>query len=125
MTRPLLLTVLCLIVSTLTGFGEEEKPTAAYVLGQTDARRDLAAGKLGIETFGFLRIEHADFRSILKERYGIETHVVAGCIVNSTITGHASGYNAIMNAEIEKRFGKNLFERVWKEIEDARKKENP
>lgn len=125
MTRPILLTVLGLIVSTLTGFGENEKPTAALVLGQADARRDLAAGKLGVETFGLLRRDHADFRSILKERYGIEIHVVAGCVVNSTITGHATGYNQIMNAEIEKRFGKNLFERVWKEIDDAREKENP
>jgi len=88
----------------------------AYWTGRADAERDTRAGRLVIERFGLLFGE-GDYVTILRQRYQIEMKTVAGCLVDDEIVGHAVGYNEIMKAEIERRFGPGLLERVREEAE--------
>jgi hypothetical protein len=75
---------------------------SAYRAGRFQAQKDLAAGILAIEEFGF---GAGTATEILRERYHIEVRVVAGCVVDEKILGHAAGYNKVSQAEIDRRFG--------------------
>ena len=77
----------------------------AYRAGRADAERDVSAGKLTIEAYGF-GAGGGSYVALFRERFQAEVNVVAGCLVDDTIIGHASGYNAVTEAEIERRFGR-------------------
>ena len=85
----------------------------AYQRGKADARKDIAAGVLAVETFGL----GAGGRHVqlVRERFGIDTRIVAGCGVNDEILGHAAGYNKVSEAEIDRRFGLAAVEAVREE----------
>lgn len=87
----------------------------AKARGRTDAQADISAGKLAIESFGLPSPDAPVYRRLLKERYGIELRPVAGCVVDEQILGHAAGYNEVMNAEITRRHGPGLFDKVSEE----------
>ena len=86
--------------------------------GRADARADLRAGKLAIETFGKPANYRPTYQRLLRERYGVQLRVVAGCAVDDSILGHTRGYNAIMRPEITRRFGTDVFDRT---VADARR----
>lgn len=91
--------------------------------GRADARKDLQAGKLRIETMGPPPAPwEVTYVKLLKERYGITYSWVAGCIVNDRVSGHARAYNQIMEAEIERRFGKDALKNT---ADEAQKKTPP
>ncbi len=96
---------------------------ASFIQGKADARKELKEGTLAIETMGLLVRHHGHYAKILKERYNIQVRGVAGCMVNSFIIGHAEGFNQVMNAEIKRRFGKNVFEHALTEAEELLDKE--
>lgn len=77
---------------------------SAYRVGRAEAQKDVAAGILAIEEYGFGAGTAA---KILRERYNIEVRAVAGCVVNEKILGHAAGYNKVSEAEIDRRVGLN------------------
>lgn len=83
--------------------------------GRADARRDLRAGKLVLEVMGLPTPWDNTYSRLLKERYGIMQRGVGGCMVGSRVASHAQYYNEIMEAEITRRFGKNVFERTLHE----------
>lgn len=76
------------------------------------AEKDLASGLLGRRMFGLIRSP-----DLLKEAYkekGIDIRIIAGdCVFGDTVAD-ADGYNLVMDAEIEKRFGP----KVWEEIHE-------
>jgi len=80
---------------------------SAYVRGRADARRDIDAGVIAVEVSGF---GAGGFEKQLKDRYGIDTRVVAGCVVNETILGHERGYNAVSAVEIKRRVGVDILD---------------
>lgn len=102
--------------------GDPPESKAAAERGQREAKADLAAGKLAVESYGLMASYNIVYRQLLKERYGIEVRMVAGCVVDESITGHAQGYNGIMNAEIKKRFGEDVFEKTSKEAQELHRK---
>lgn len=119
MKRYLVLVFAALFVLSGHGLaGETPESKTAAELGQREAKADLAAGKLAVESYGLMASYHIVYRRLLKERYGIEVRMVAGCIVNESIAGHAEGYNRIMDAEIKKRFGEDVFEKTSKEAQE-------
>lgn len=79
----------------------------AYVRGRADARRDIRAGHLAVEVSG---LGAGSFAKPLKDRFQVETRVVAGCVVDDIILGHERGYNVVSAAEIKRRFGIDLLE---------------
>ncbi len=74
------------------------------------AEQDLKEGKLRIRTFGLIRSPR-----FLKQAYaekGIELEIIAGDNITSCDEAHAAGYNEVMNPEIKKRFGENVFDEI-------------
>jgi len=88
----------------------------AYERGRAAANRDLAKGVLAIEGWGLLitPVSRETDRFLL-ETYGIQTRIVGRCEANSRIRAHAVGYNEVAQAEIERRFGKDIWENATKE----------
>ncbi|MDC0671223.1 hypothetical protein [Nannocystis radixulma] len=48
----------------------------------------------------------------MDERYGVRVYEVAGCVIDKSIAAHALGYNEVMEAEIVRRHGADVFERA-------------
>src|SRR3954463_10612182 len=67
---------------------------SAYQRGRTDAKADLRAGRLIliVENHGFPR-PNQELESILRRRYNIEVRRVPSWTVDSTVFGHAYGYD--------------------------------
>jgi hypothetical protein len=103
---------LLLITSCATDYSRREAAK-----GRSDARNDLRAGKLANEGFGLPASWASTYDRLLRQRYGVESRSVAGCVVTSEIVGHAVGYNEVMDAEIKRRFGADVFERTAAEAE--------
>ncbi len=78
----------------------------AWWAGRADAQRDIAAGILAREVYGFGAAGGGPLVDVLRERYHIETRPVAGCVVNENILGHAAGYNRTSQREVDRRFGR-------------------
>ncbi|OYW75039.1 MAG: hypothetical protein B7Z37_15345 [Verrucomicrobia bacterium 12-59-8] len=92
----------------------------AEIQGRADARKDLKAGKLRVETMGGPPAPwEGTYERLMKERYGIEFQWVADCVVSDRVISHAKGYNGIMGAEIARRFGDDALKKT---AEEARQK---
>ena len=88
---------------------------SARITGIRDAKRDLAKGTFAVETMGLRRSDSFERDEILRQRHGIETRVVAGCVVTEELVAHMEGYNSVMKPEIRRRFGQDVFERTLAE----------
>lgn len=93
----------------------QEEYKAARDTGRADAEKDVMAGCLAIEVFGPPIKGEADYERVLRERYQIELRRVSGDTVrdiDNKVIGHASGYNEVSEAEIERRLGKEAIETI-------------
>ena len=97
----------------------------AYQAGRADAEQDVCVGRLAIEVFGLPSFWESDYANILEQRYHIQIKRVAGCCVNDQIIDHARGYNEVMEAEIQRRFGAGVLEKVEAEAEANREPAPP
>jgi hypothetical protein len=86
----------------------------AYRAGRVEAQKDVAAGILAIEEYGFLAGFGRD-AELLCERYQIEVRPIAQCLVDESIFGHAAGYNKVSAREIDRRFGRSAIEATREE----------
>ena len=95
----------------------------AYLSGRAEAKKDVAAGIMAQEVYGF----GAGFGpgpQILRDRYRIQMRPVAACVVDERIVGHAAGYNQIAEPEINRRVGSDRVEAALQEghrIAEARR----
>jgi hypothetical protein len=78
----------------------------AYLRGRADARRDIRDGRVAVEVYGF---GAGGVTQPLRERYQVDTHVVADCVVDEQIMGHAYGYNTASAAEAKRRTGVDIL----------------
>jgi len=92
--------------------------TSAYEKGHDDAERDLKAGRLALEIFGLPAPYFGEYTKLLLDRYHIELHQVAGCVIDNQIAGHANGYNEVAIKEIERRYGKDILETARQEASE-------
>ena len=89
--------------------------------GQSAAERDLVGGKLRVMSDGGLaartdqKLESA--LQTLYSQHGIEIAVAGSCASPDEERGYISGYNAVMFAELDKRFGPRFVERTEKQAE--------
>ena len=98
---------------------------SAYRLGGADARRTLVEGHLELETYGLQPGWNDRYEMLLLNRYGVKTRGVAGCISDHQTREHARGYNEVMSAEVERRFGPDVWERTEREARGLNEKPNP
>jgi hypothetical protein len=99
------------------GFIYKAEEAAAAVSGQANALKEIAEGRLALETYGLPSRTRGPYIDLLKTKYDIQLRAVAGCIVDSTITGHARGFNEVMMTEIEKRFGADALAKAEAEAD--------
>lgn len=83
-----------------------------YERGKQDALAAIERDELEIETFGHPARCRSAYAQILADTYKVRLREVAGCIVDSTILEHARGYNEVMQAEIERRYGADTFKKA-------------
>jgi len=82
--------------------------------GQLRARFDLWRGHYAIHTYG-LNLAGREYARILKDRYGVETHVDALCIVSESQRSYADSYNKLSTAAANRKFGHDVFKECSKE----------
>jgi hypothetical protein len=76
--------------------------------GQLHARFDLWRSHYAIHTYGLI-LEGREYARILKDRYGIETHDDALCIVSEAQISYANNYNKLSIAAADHKFGHDVF----------------
>lgn len=111
-----------MLAITLVALASCSTSSRAKVRGRGDARADIRAGKLAIESYGYMPLGEAVYSRLLKERYGVELRPVAGCVVDEEILGHAAGYNEVMEAEIQHRHGPDTLDKALQEARQENQK---
>lgn len=89
-------------------------PAGAAERGEAKARADIEAGLLQLETFG-AAVSPAKAER-LKQRYGI-TWVNKGKEATPLTQAHADAYNRVMQAEVERRHGRERLDQLLLELD--------
>ncbi|MGC3988081.1 MAG: hypothetical protein QM796_00070 [Chthoniobacteraceae bacterium] len=82
---------------------------SAAFRGSIAARYDLAHGYYEVQSFGLTAPWRPDYVRLLKERYGIESREVAGCVVSESLVSYVHAYNEVAKAAAERKFGHDVF----------------
>ena len=93
-------------------------PSAAAAEGRREAETDIRDGKLMLRTYGYAAGAKTKYAELLRERLGVETVAVAGCVVDASIVAETAAYNEVMKAEIAKRFGPDALKSLAPSRED-------
>jgi hypothetical protein len=88
------------------------QPQDAYLRGKREARSDIAEGKLYWLTYGRPSNSRPAFARILSTEFGVELRGAAFCEVSVETLARVRGYNEIVEAEIDRRFGEGALARA-------------
>jgi hypothetical protein len=72
---------------------------------------------LAIETAGLPHPWRATYARLLRDRHGIELRSIGGCVLDDVTVKHIASYNAVMEAEISRRFGAHALEKARAEVQ--------
>lgn len=96
---------------------------APMTRGEFEARIDIAHGRYKELTYGLPVMWFPTYQHLLRERYGVEVHPVAGCVVSDSLIAYIQSYNQVSTAAINKKFGRDVFKesadeasRQWNEM---------
>jgi hypothetical protein len=106
-TRKVLISVIAIAV-LLCAFLETWSLTA-HLRGRLAAQLDLRQQHYTFLTYGLEPPERRVIAELLRERYGIELRTVAGDIVSRDMQSYVDGYNGIMIAAANGKFGRNVY----------------
>ncbi len=88
----------------------------AGIRGTWEARFDIWRGHYAVQSYG-LNVYGREYAQLLKERYGIRTHIVAFCLVSEDERAYADNYNKLSAAAAKQKFGHDVFTECF---EDAK-----
>ncbi|MEY2507700.1 MAG: hypothetical protein QOH01_2029 [Verrucomicrobiota bacterium] len=88
-----------------------------FYKGQADARRDIARGRLFIQSTGSFNAPSAAYEKLLRRRYKIRVEIISTDEISDEAFGYLQGYNSIALTEIERRYGKGVLDRAFTESE--------
>lgn len=77
--------------------------------GRLSARFDVWRGHYRVLAYGLPSPWRPEYTKLLRERYGIEVHTVALCIVSETLRAYADSYNEVSAAAANRKFGHDVF----------------
>src|SRR6185503_5704544 len=103
-----------------SGLVEHVIAVPPYLAGRSEAAYDIRKGNLRLKFWGLISPTR-DYNEVLQRRYGIRGVTVAGCVVNSVEQANWMGYNEVMTAEINRRYGPRALEDAWDEVAQARR----
>ena len=115
MLRVLPLLIFALLLAGCSGSrqGELEQVIAdAAEQGRQEARADLADGELRLRVYGLRGEPAVAYDEALEQLYGVQTDVVAGCVVYSELLARAKAYNDVMEEAIAARHGPDWVDRA-------------
>src|SRR5450755_5190335 len=96
--------------ATFNDLSKEDASKKAREMAETDFARNVyrvfVVGK---------RPAKSAYDDYLKEKYGVLTTAIAGCVVSDGIIGAQEGYNSTMKPLLNRKFGHDIF----KEAEEA------
>lgn len=90
---------------------------------QTQAQKDIQSGKPEYRIYGEPSSREDILADILKTKYGVVLHRVAGCIVNEDIRKDAAAYNATVAAHLKKMHQADVFAAAEAEFMERWKRE--
>lgn len=82
-------------------------PSALH--GRATARRDIAAGRLAFKIWGLPAPWRFIFSDVLRS-HGVDSTVVAGCVVSQPRLAAWEGYNDVMLSEVAHRYGEAFID---------------
>ena len=77
--------------------------------GRLSARFDLWRGHYRVLAYGLPSPWRPEYAKLLRERYGIEVHTIALCIVSETLRSYADSYNEVSAPAATRKFGHDVF----------------
>ncbi|MGP8252161.1 MAG: hypothetical protein ACLQHF_09010 [Terracidiphilus sp.] len=83
--------------------------------GRLDARIDLAHGRYEILGYGLPPLGMDRYISLLRQRYGVDYRVVAGCTVSKETLDYVEAYDSVSGSAINRKFGHDIFKEVASE----------
>ncbi len=103
-----------------SGAAEKRSPKAkaAYENGRKQAQEEIARHVLAYQQFGLPAPWMPEYVALLRRDYHIDLRL-GGCVITEDALGFQQGFNEVMFAEIEKRYGQEALRRA---AEEARKR---
>jgi hypothetical protein len=77
--------------------------------GRLSAHFDVWRGHYTVLAYGLPSPWRPEYTRLLRERYGIEVHTVALCIVSETLVSYANSYNEVSVTASNRKFGRDVF----------------
>lgn len=90
---------------------------------QTQAQKDIQAGKPEYRIYGEPTSREDILADILKTKYGVILHRVAGCIVTEELRKDAAAYNATVAVHLKQVHQKDVFAAAEAEFMERWKRE--
>jgi hypothetical protein len=96
-----------------------ERVESAYRAGVEEAERDIAGGRPKL-SYGVRGAWGEDLARTLRARFGVEL-VVLSCFTDAQSSSFEAGYNATIEAHVDRIHGAGSVAAVWDEIQRRRK----
>jgi hypothetical protein len=87
----------------------------AFTRGQVAAHFDVARGHYKILGYGLPAPGHPEYIRTLHDKYNVEFHPVAGCIVSQSLISYVDGYNGVSVAAANRKYGRDIVHESLKE----------
>jgi hypothetical protein len=101
------------------GFGSVERVEPAYRAGVAEAERDIASGRPKLR-YGARGAWGEDLARTLQARFGVEL-VALSCLTDAESRSFEAGYNATVEAHVDRTHGPGAVAAVRDEIQRRRK----
>jgi hypothetical protein len=124
MSRTLVVSSLLGLVSLLAGCQRQTgvvggDTSAARTRGAEAAKQDIANGVLKDKEYPPLpySLQEINYIRLMKAECGVEREAVQGPTDSPELRAEVAGYNEVMHAEIARRFGADIFEKMREKAE--------
>ncbi len=87
-------------------------PTTPEEVGRIDAIHTILAGRIMLATLGYPAPCARDYERVLAAEYDVVVTRVAGCVVEPGVAEEAAGFNEVMEAELERRYGGDVLRTI-------------
>jgi hypothetical protein len=77
--------------------------------GRLDAHVDLQRGRYQVLGYGLPSPSRPEYARCLRERYDIEFHPVAGCVVSESLVSYVTAYDSVLEEATRRKFGRDVF----------------
>jgi len=89
----------------------------ASLRGKIAATIDVHRGRYQVLGYGLADRSRSEYARCLRERYHVEYHTVAGCIVSESLVSYAKAYHSVVAETTSRKFGRDVFQQCEQEAE--------